>query len=110
MAFYSKVVYSSFVSSFHDLHHDIYSGDQSTISESENFIASGEIMRKESLSHASVPCSPPKYEFDEDEYYRVESTGALVTIATSITLLHFYCSRLPSDGLVINSSNVNIYG
>ncbi|CAN1345523.1 Endoribonuclease Dicer homolog 2 [Linum perenne] len=75
------------------------SGDISTQSRLEKYLSSGEIMRSESLRHASTPCSPLGSELsDEEETYRVESTGAVVTSAYSIELIYFYCSRLPSDG------------
>ncbi|KAK4744261.1 hypothetical protein SAY87_010573 [Trapa incisa] len=76
----------------------VESGDTSMWSRMEKFLASGEIMRKESLSHASVPCSPLDDRFCKEEIYRVENTGAVVTLSSSVELLYFYCSRLPSDG------------
>lgn len=57
-------------------------------------------MTKESLSHASIPCGPLDDRFYSEEIYCVESTGAIVTLSSSVELLYFYCSRLPSDGLV----------
>ncbi|KAK1273867.1 hypothetical protein QJS04_geneDACA021904 [Acorus gramineus] len=33
--------------------------------------------------------------------YRVESTGATVTLSSSVQLIYFYCSRLPSDSLYL---------
>ncbi|WCJ38880.1 dicer-like 2 [Euphorbia peplus] len=76
----------------------VKNGDSSTYSKLRKFLASGEIMRNESLRYASVPCLPPKCEFDDDEYYCVESTEAKACLASSVSLIHFYCSRLPSDG------------
>ncbi|XP_050208113.1 endoribonuclease Dicer homolog 2-like [Mercurialis annua] len=76
----------------------VKSGDVSTCSRLQNYLASGELMRKESIRHGSVPCSPIKTELQEDELYCVESTNALATLSSSISLIHFYCSRLPSDG------------
>ncbi|WCJ38881.1 dicer-like 2 [Euphorbia peplus] len=73
-------------------------GDVATYSKLEKFFASGEIMRKESLRHASVPCLPPTAELDDDEYYHIESTNAVATLASSVSLIYLYCSRLPSDG------------
>ena len=58
-------------------------------------------MRKESLHHASDPCVPLESDLQEGDFYRVESTGAIVTLSSSIGLIYFYCSRLPSDGLVL---------
>ncbi|KAK4770728.1 hypothetical protein SAY87_031260 [Trapa incisa] len=72
--------------------------DSSVRSRMETFLASGNIMRKESLSHASVPCAPLNDKYRNEDVYRVESTGAVVTLSSSVELLYFYCSRLPSDG------------
>ncbi|XP_034923676.1 endoribonuclease Dicer homolog 2 [Populus alba] len=71
-------------------------GDFSTQARLENYLASGDIMRRESLRHAYIPCSPLLGELD-DEFYRVEGTGAVVTLSSSVSLIYFYCSRLPSD-------------
>lgn len=78
----------------------MYSGDTPTVSRVKNFLASGDIMRKESLSHASLACSPLESTLNNEDFYRVESTGAIVTLSSSIALIYFFCSRLPSDGLV----------
>lgn len=61
-------------------------------------------MRKESLHHALHLCSHLGNGKHDEDYYCVESTGAIVTLSSSVGLIHFYCSRLPSDGLVISSS------
>ncbi|KAH0713477.1 hypothetical protein KY289_009436 [Solanum tuberosum] len=76
----------------------VKSGDDSTLTRMQNFMASGEMMRKESLRHASIPCSPLDDEMYDEPCYKVESTGAIVTLNSSLSLLYFYCSRLPSDG------------
>ena len=57
-------------------------------------------MRKESLRHSSLPCDPFESDQYNDEAYRVESTGAIVNLSSSIGLIYFFCSRLPADGLV----------
>ena len=88
---------------FH-LFFDNHRGDFSTHARLENYLASGDIMRRESLRHASIPCSPLLDELD-DEFYRVEGTGAVVSLSSSVSLIYFYCSRLPSDGLVICTLN-----
>lgn len=72
-------------------------GDSSTHSRLENYLSSAEIMRKESLRHASLPCEPLNGALCDEEYYQVASTGAIVTLASSVQLIYFYCSRLPSD-------------
>lgn len=74
------------------------SGDASTLTRMQNYMHSGEIMRKESLRHASIPCSPLDDELHDEPCYKVETTGAVVTLSSSVSLLYFYCSRLPSDG------------
>ncbi|XP_019186542.1 PREDICTED: endoribonuclease Dicer homolog 2-like [Ipomoea nil] len=74
----------------------VRSGDSSTLAQVNNYLASGEIMRKESLRHSSLPCSPLDCENDEHSY-RVESTGAVVNLRSSVSLLYLYCSKLPSD-------------
>ncbi|KAG8641560.1 hypothetical protein MANES_12G002800v8, partial [Manihot esculenta] len=76
----------------------VKSGDRSTCSRLQNYLSSGHIMRKEAIRHASVPCSPLKFELHDDEFYCIESTGAVVTLTSSVSLIYFYCSRLPSDG------------
>ncbi|XP_019181512.1 PREDICTED: endoribonuclease Dicer homolog 2-like [Ipomoea nil] len=74
----------------------VRSGDSSMLAQVKNYLASGERMRKESLRHASLPCSP--LDCENDEYsYRVESTGAVVNLRSSVSLLYLYCSKLPSD-------------
>ncbi|KAH0777655.1 hypothetical protein KY290_009066 [Solanum tuberosum] len=73
-------------------------GDDPTLTRMQNYMASGEIMRQESLRHASIPCSPLDDELYDEPCYKVESTGAVVTLSSSSSLLYFYCSRLPSDG------------
>ena len=78
----------------------IYSGDCATESRLKKYLASGDIMRKESLRHASLPCSPLQSDSNDEEFYRVERTGAIVTLTSSVGLIYFYCSRLPSDWLV----------
>ncbi|XP_049381531.1 endoribonuclease Dicer homolog 2-like [Solanum stenotomum] len=73
-------------------------GDDATLTRMQNYMASGEIMRQESLLHASIPCSLLYDELHDEPCYKVESTGAVVTLSSSVSLLYFYCSRLPSDG------------
>ncbi|KAM7274213.1 hypothetical protein ACFE04_028877 [Oxalis oulophora] len=72
--------------------------DISTRNRLQKYLVSGEIMRKESLRHASDPCFSYKDDFDDEECLTVESTGAIITLSSSVNLLYFYCSRLPSDG------------
>ncbi|BBH06838.1 dicer-like 2 [Prunus dulcis] len=76
----------------------VKSGDRNTHSRLQNYLASGDIMRKESLLHSSLPCTSLEINLQDDDFYRVESTGASLTLGSSIQLMYFYCSRLPSDG------------
>lgn len=76
----------------------VRSGDEATLLQVRNYMASGDIMREQSLRNTSIPCSPLDSEIFNEVFYRVESTGAVVTLSSSIALVHFYCSRLPSDG------------
>ncbi|KAJ6891882.1 hypothetical protein NC651_025165 [Populus alba x Populus x berolinensis] len=72
--------------------------DSTTHSRLENYLSSSEIMRRESLRRSATSCSAPQSELYEDEFYSVEGTGAVVTLSSSVSLIYFYCSRLPSDG------------
>ncbi|KAL6144277.1 hypothetical protein ACLB2K_054972 [Fragaria x ananassa] len=76
----------------------VESGDLNTYSRLQNYLTSEDIMRKESLRHSSLPCTSLDIDFQNDGSYRVESTGATLTLDSSISLIYFYCSRLPSDG------------
>ncbi|KAK1401517.1 hypothetical protein POM88_001122 [Heracleum sosnowskyi] len=70
----------------------------------DNYLASGQVMRQESLRHAAVPCQPLDTEIYNEEFYRVDSTGAIVTLSSSVSLIYFYCSHLPSDGVTVQGS------
>ncbi|XP_071711343.1 endoribonuclease Dicer homolog 2-like [Rutidosis leptorrhynchoides] len=74
------------------------SGDMETLNKVNNYLMSGKIMRDESLSHASEPCEPLDNEILNEVVYHVESTGATLSLSSSISMVYFYCSRLPSDG------------
>ncbi|KAK4487898.1 hypothetical protein RD792_003636 [Penstemon davidsonii] len=76
----------------------VKSGDTSGLARVENYLSSGSLMRRECLSHANLPCKPLDNEMYGEPWYQVESTGAIVTLSSSVNLLYFYCSRLPSDG------------
>ncbi|KAF1002409.1 endoribonuclease Dicer homolog 2-like isoform X2 [Apium graveolens] len=76
----------------------VKSDDNSSLVRVENYLSSGQVMRQESLRHAAVPCQPLDTEIYNEVFYRVDSTGAIVTLSSSISLIYFYCSRLPSDG------------
>ncbi|PIN21629.1 Ribonuclease [Handroanthus impetiginosus] len=76
----------------------VESEDSSALSRVKNFLASGDIMRRECMSHADLPCEPLEKDLYDKLLYRVTSTGAIVNLSSSVQLLYVYCSRLPSDG------------
>ncbi|KAL1825871.1 hypothetical protein ACET3Z_012649 [Daucus carota] len=76
----------------------VKSGDNATLSRVKTYLASGQVMRRESLRHASLPCQPPDTDIYQEAFYQVDSTGAIVTLTSCVPLIYFYCSRLPSDG------------
>ncbi|KAL7586046.1 endoribonuclease Dicer homolog 2 [Lactuca sativa] len=76
----------------------VKSGDDDTLNKVNNYLLSGKIMRDESLSHASEPCGPLEKDLYDEVVYHVESTGATLRLSSSISMVYFYCSRLPSDG------------
>ncbi|KAE8698887.1 Endoribonuclease Dicer-like protein 2 [Hibiscus syriacus] len=75
----------------------VESGDSKTLSRLQDYLACGEVMRKESLSHASDHCAPLTNDSYDEEFYFVASTGARMTPSSSVGLIYFYCSRLPAD-------------
>ncbi|KAL8233189.1 hypothetical protein R6Q57_002967 [Mikania cordata] len=76
----------------------IPSDDTKTMEKVRNYLRSGDIMRKESLDHASEPCAPLDNGILNEAVYYVGSTGASLSLSSSISMVYFYCSRLPSDG------------
>nr|XP_043616152.1 endoribonuclease Dicer homolog 2-like [Erigeron canadensis] len=76
----------------------IKSGDTETLEKANNYLLSGKLMRDQSLNHASEPCEPLDSEMLDEDVYCVESTGATLSLSSSIGMVNFYCSRLPSDG------------
>lgn len=75
----------------------------------KKYLISGDVMRQESLSHASIPCEPLDGDLSNEIFYRVETTGALATLSSSVSLIYFYCSRLPSDGFVLNTLKFHVF-
>ncbi|KAJ0973480.1 hypothetical protein J5N97_021439 [Dioscorea zingiberensis] len=73
------------------------SDDLCALSKIKNYLDSGDVMRKESQLIAFHPCQPLDNGMCDEEYYRVDSTGAIVTLSSSVSLIYFYCSHLPSD-------------
>ncbi|KAL8144233.1 hypothetical protein V2J09_017265 [Rumex salicifolius] len=76
----------------------VKSGDASALAQAKTYLASVDIMREESLKHSSIPCKPIEHDLLDQIFYRIESTGAIVNLRSSVGLIYFYCSRLPSDG------------
>ncbi|KAF3609889.1 hypothetical protein DY000_02051582 [Brassica cretica] len=86
----------------------VESGDMGTQSRLKKYISGAKRMREDSLSHSLVPYQPLPDD-SSGEVYRVDSTGAIVqmihpgstgaivTLSSSVSLIYFYCSRLPSD-------------
>jgi hypothetical protein len=60
-------------------------------------------MREESLRLASTMCQPLENTLCEEDHYCVESTGAIVTMNSSVPLIYFFCSKLPFDESVFLS-------
>ncbi|KAJ4752041.1 Protein Dicer [Rhynchospora pubera] len=61
------------------------------------FLRSGEKMREESLKLSSKPCGNLDSELSKECFYLVQKTGAIVTSSSCISLIYYYCSKLPSD-------------
>ncbi|KAL5176997.1 Endoribonuclease Dicer 2 [Glycine soja] len=76
----------------------VKSGDSDTCSRLTKYLASGDIMRMESLCHSSLPCDPLEGDQFDEETYCVASTEAFANLSSSISLIQLYCSRLPTDG------------
>ena len=72
-------------------------GDANACSKTQEFLVSGQIMREESLRLASTPCQPLPNTLCKEECYVVQSTGAVVTLNSSVQLIYYFCSKLPSD-------------
>ncbi|XP_066370004.1 endoribonuclease Dicer homolog 2a-like isoform X3 [Miscanthus floridulus] len=83
-------------------------GDADALSKMEGFLASGQIMREESQRLESTCCQPPPNTLCDEEVYRVQSTGAIVTLNSSIRLIYSFCSKLPSDEYFIPLPRFNI--
>nr|AUH15438.1 dicer-like 2 protein [Dimocarpus longan] len=75
----------------------VKTGDNTTLSRLKGYLDSGNMMRMESLRLASLDCLPMESNMDDEVFYQVESTEAIVTLSSSVGLIYFYCSRLPSD-------------
>ncbi|KAF0920587.1 hypothetical protein E2562_035731 [Oryza meyeriana var. granulata] len=75
----------------------VHLGDAEAHTKAKKFLASGQIMREESLRLGSISCQPLENTLCEESYYLVKSTGAIVTLNSSVQLIYFFCSKLPSD-------------
>ncbi|WJX27542.1 hypothetical protein P8452_16351 [Trifolium repens] len=76
----------------------VKSGDSVTHSRLEKYLSGEAMMKKESLHYSSLPCERLASDQFNEQTYRVASTGAVVNLSSSISLIYLYCSRLPSDG------------
>ncbi|CAH2055216.1 unnamed protein product [Thlaspi arvense] len=74
----------------------VESGDVSTRDRLMKYLCGGKRMREESLHHSLDPCQP-LLDDSPGEVYRVDSTGAIVNFSSSVSLIYYYCSKLPSD-------------
>ncbi|OQU91442.1 hypothetical protein SORBI_3001G180000 [Sorghum bicolor] len=72
-------------------------GDANALSKTEEFLESGQIMREESQRLESTFYQPLPNTLCNEEFYGVQSTGAIVTLNSSVQLIYFFCSKLPSD-------------
>ncbi|KAI3740190.1 hypothetical protein L2E82_30613 [Cichorium intybus] len=79
----------------------VKSGDDKKLNKVNNYLSSGMKMRDESLSHVDEPCGPLEKDMFDEEVYHVESIWATLSVGSSISMLYFYCSRLPFDGFVL---------
>lgn len=74
---------------------------------------SEEILRKEAiertdLSHIKDISRLISVDSSPGTVYQVESTGAVVSLNSSVGLVHFYCSQLPSDRFFVHHSEKKI--
>ncbi|KAF8722027.1 hypothetical protein HU200_022652 [Digitaria exilis] len=72
-------------------------GDANARSKIQKFLSSVQIMREESLRLALTPSQPLLNTLCKEEFYAVQSTEAVVTLNSSVQLIYFFCSKLPSD-------------
>ncbi|KAL8464928.1 hypothetical protein ACS0TY_034422 [Phlomoides rotata] len=77
-------------------------GNLSHVAFLKNARNSEETLRKEAIertdiSHLKDSCSIHSAEDIAGGLYKVESTGAVVSLNSAVGLVHFYCSQLPSD-------------
>lgn len=77
--------------------------DNTAISKVQTYLNSNDMLREESLKLASLPCGPIDDNLLNIDSFCVATTGAIVTLNSSIQLIYFYCSRLPSDRFVLKS-------
>ncbi|XP_011623569.2 endoribonuclease Dicer homolog 2 isoform X1 [Amborella trichopoda] len=75
----------------------VESKDYATFRRIDKYLVSGKVMRTESLRRKFDPALPIENPLHSGEYYRVETTGAIVTLNSSVALIYRYCSQLPAD-------------
>ena len=80
----------------------VYRGNLSHATFLRNARNSEETLRKEAiertdLSHLKDTSRLISVDMVPGTVYQVESTGAIVSLNSSVGLIHFYCSQLPSD-------------
>ncbi|GAU21811.1 hypothetical protein TSUD_176570 [Trifolium subterraneum] len=78
------------------------SGDFAAHSRIEKYIASEEMMRKESLHYSSLPCESPENERFDEQSYRVASTGAVNAL---IRTPHNGCTYITTDILDLDGNS-----
>eukprot|EP01018_Ginkgo_biloba_P017577 Gb_32044 [translate_table: standard] len=72
-------------------------GDGDQKKQLDSLLASEQIMREEALHRMHIPSGPHVSLIASEEIYCVESTGAIVTLNSSVALVYYYCSQLPRD-------------
>ncbi|KAK8567711.1 hypothetical protein V6N12_006288 [Hibiscus sabdariffa] len=75
----------------------VESGDSKTQSRLKEYLTSGDVMRRESLCHASDPCSPLSSDLYDEEFYQEYLTSGDVMRRESLCHASDPCSPLSSD-------------
>lgn len=80
------------------------SGNEKELNLIKHFIKEEDQMNEEILSRKSQVTIT---DFEE-EVYKVDTTGATISSASSVSLLHHYCSKLPHDEYARFTNSVHI--
>ncbi|KAH9328954.1 hypothetical protein KI387_001062, partial [Taxus chinensis] len=72
-------------------------GDASQEKQIDNFLESEKIMRDVALNRTLKPPELHVNPIPSTEIYCVSSTDAIVSLNSSVALIHYYCSQLPGD-------------